>query len=339
MARRNPMNDMLTRLAAIRSDPKSEESRSVLLAALAKGLGVAVGKAAEIVSVVACGAEAEEDSDSTAREEFIDEEFANEFKPRLAEAFDRLLAKPDNDRGARGKVMLARALNRLDYGDVELYLRGVGHTQFEPEMGGQFDKAGGVRAASLFGLVRLRFHDRLRWLTDMLWDDIQDARLGAVRACLYEGAESSEMLLRAKAHAGDKGDDIPLGPPDGGPLVMGEVFTSLLALGRGKNVPFIAAFVSDKDQFPLVRNEAAMALGGSRMPEALAALAEEWGRAVRLEERERLLVGVAMNGTDEAMTHLTAWAGAVDGKVKLAYRDALESVWGEGNPRLRKIFQ
>lgn len=61
MARANPIQNGLNRLAAIQDDPSSPEGGKALRDALAKGLGLVVEKAAKLVAQVACGPEPGDD--------------------------------------------------------------------------------------------------------------------------------------------------------------------------------------------------------------------------------------------------------------------------------------
>lgn len=344
MARRNPMNDALNRLSAIRGDPRTPAARRVLLDVFAKARGLPVAKAALIVAEVACGPDRDE-FDWTRREEVLDDEWARDFMPALTEAFTRLCDGPEHDLGAHGKIAVARALNRMECGDDELFVRGVGYSQPEPEMGRSVDRAPPLRAESMLALVRLRFRRRLRLMTDMLWDGYQAARVGAVRAALYDGSEGAEAILRAKGIAGDAGDDFRMGPPDGGPIVMGEVFGALLALDRRENVPFVAEAVLDEKRYPPVREQAALSLGECRSPEALAALVDLWRLAEGLPEprrgdgREFILCGMAVNGGDEAIDAIAGWMRDAGEMTARSYRRLLASIWGEDNPRLRRIMK
>jgi HEAT repeat protein len=78
--------------------------------------------------------------------------------------------------------------------------------------------------------------------------------------------EESALVLRMKAHAGDTGS-----------AVVGQAFDSLLALDRDRAVRFVARFLESKN--PEVRDEAALSLGASRLPEAVRVLIEAWNGA------------------------------------------------------------
>lgn len=340
MARSNPIQDGLVRLADIQDAPASPEGEKILRAALAKSPGLVVDKAARLVARVACGPELDPPPTEPQYEEILDESWTRVFCPLLAAAFDRLLANPGKDPGTFGKASLLHALNRMQYPEPEPFLKGVVCQQFEPQMGGKVDRAPPVRAESVMGLVRVHHPDRFRHITDLLWDDCQDARLGAVRAALAEHGEIAEMILRAKANAGDKGDDFPMPPPehDGGAAVLGEIFNALLAMGGERNVSFVLKFFRDDAQTQHVREQAAMALGQSRLASALESLSSAWDEVVEPEEKERILFAVALNGTDTAMGVLAEWIDAAPQRVGESYRRIVYSIYSPSNPRLAKLL-
>lgn len=340
MAKSNPISAGLKRLDAIQDNPASPEGEKALLTALAKGQGLVVEKAARLIAQVACGPEIGDGGGEFIREEILDETWVNAFTPELVQAFERLRANPGKDIGAVGKLAVLRALNRMGYHEPEPFASGAVCQQFEPQMGGLVDRAAPVRAEGIMGMVRLRHPDRFRIMTDLLWDDCQDARLGAVRAASYENSEIAEMILRCKAHGGDKGDDFPAPPPDhdGGAAVLGEIFSVLLAMRGDDNVPFVVRFFHDESHTPYVREQAAMALGESRLSSALGALKEAWESVVTADEKEQILFAVALNGTDSAMGVLAEWIAEAPARVAESYKRIVYSIYSPTNPRLAKLL-
>jgi HEAT repeat protein len=185
----------------------------------------------------------------------------------LLSAFDRLFENPaKTDPKCWGKTAIVKALTAMDYSESPPFLRGARHVQMEPVWGGQEDAAMHLRANSVLALVActdLTRPEILRHLVDALADDLDTVRLEAVRALQQMNGEESCLALRVKAHAGDRR-----------PVVLGQVFDSILQLEGERAVPFVAGFMkSSNDE---TRDEAALALGGSRLPCAVRTLIEAW---------------------------------------------------------------
>lgn len=314
MARKNPLSTLLIRLSAIRSSAREPAARALLHDVFARAQGVVVAKAAEIVAETALDGTTPGAPPGT-----VDETFAGEFAPDMLAAFARCCDEPGrHDRSAAGKRALAEALDKLECADPAPFLRGVAYIQME--MGD--DKAAPLRARSLAALVRLRHPDRLLLLADLLWDPTETVRSDAARIAAYEGSDGAEALLRARLRAGD------------GEAVRAEIFAASLAMGGDKSVPLVADFLDDPD----AREQAAIALGESRLPAALSALAEAWEDAVRWEEREPAVFGVALNGGDDAMALLKERLEKADDGERARIVGTLELAFGEDSPRLARLM-
>ena len=204
--------------------------------------------------------------------------------PELVHAFDRLFEKPvERDPQCWGKNAIAKALAELDYRQSEAYLRGARHVQMEPVWGGQEDTASALRGICLLGLVTcsdVRRETVLRCLVDALTDRAQTVRVEAVRALAEMGGDEAALLLRLKARAGDTE-----------PPVIGQAFDSLLRLEGAEAVGFIAEFLQAGSGD--VQAEAAMALGASRLPEAVAALEEAWEHTRDPDLRDALVRAIS----------------------------------------------
>jgi hypothetical protein len=239
----------------------------------------------------------------------------NEVLPDLVAAFDRLFEKPgERDPQCWGKNAIAKSLMELEYRQSAAYLRGARHVQMEPVWGGQEDTASNLRGVCMLGLVTcsdLRREAILRVLVDGLTDPAVTVRVEAARALTEMGGDESPLLLRLKARAGDKE-----------PPVCGQVFESLLRLEGRAAIEFIADFL--RTGSGETRAEAALALGSSRLPEAVEALEEAWrgtrdpdvrdavARAISAARQERgfvFLLDLVKNGrAAEASTALDALA-------------------------------
>jgi hypothetical protein len=216
-----------------------------------------------------------------------------ELVPALLSTYLHLLDKPlKHDPSCFAKKALARALVALDCSDVEFLLAGLSYRQLEPVWGGTADTAADVRASFAMGLVASGYSRALVELTALLHDDEAVARIGAVRAVACGNPREAELLLRAKALAGDAE-----------PQVLGECFTGLLAVAPEDSVGFVAGYLGHADD--TLRELAAFALGESRLDAALAPLMETWnGVLVGEELRLALLRAVAAHRSEAAFDWL-----------------------------------
>jgi hypothetical protein len=188
-----------------------------------------------------------------------------ELLPDLQAAFDRLMEKPvERDPQCWGKNAIATALVALNYRESARFLRGARHIQMEPVWGGEADTAATLRGICLLALpscTDVRREEILRCLVDALTERAHTVRLDAVRAIAQmEGAEAP-LLLRLKGRVGDEESE-----------VIGQVFDSLLRLEGAEALPFLGGFLQSKKEE--LREEAALALGASRLPAAVELLRE-----------------------------------------------------------------
>jgi len=206
--------------------------------------------------------------------------------PDLLAAFDRLLEKPvERDPQCWGKNAIAKALVALDCRESARFLRGARHIQREPVWGDPptADTAGELRGICLLALASCMDIGRdevLRVLVDGLTDEIHTVRQEAVRAIAQMEGEEAPLLLRLKARLGDRESQ-----------VTGQVFDALLALESAAALPFLGGFLqSGQDE---VREEAALALGASRLPAAVDLLRESLAGAHDPRFREVLLRAIS----------------------------------------------
>ena len=234
--------------------------------------------------------------------------------PDLRRAFDRLFDDPvKRDPQCWGKNAVACALSGLAYREAALYLRGASHIQMEPVWGGQEDTAGPLRGICLLALPACADIDRsqvLRHLVNALTEPAPPVRADAARALAELQGDDCALLLRLKARAGDAE-----------PAVTGQVLESLLAIERREGLPFVNAFLESGDA---VAEEAALAIGGSRLAPAVELLLEAWKTARGAEFREAILRGLSISRDDRAVAFLQALA--TDGRPQdaAAARAALE---------------
>ncbi|HUQ51115.1 MAG TPA: hypothetical protein VM692_02770 [Gammaproteobacteria bacterium] len=235
-----------------------------------------------------------------------------ELVPTMIAAYPRFLDKPlKSDPNCFAKKALARALVALDCGDTELFRRGLAYRQLEPVWGGTADTAVDVRTSCAMGLVASGYSRALVELTALLADGEAGARLGAVRAIACGNPREAELLLRAKALAGDAE-----------PQVLGECFRGLLGVEPEESLGFVAGYLEHADE--AVRELAALALGESRIDGALAPLKQAWnGVLVGNELRRALLRAAAAHRSEAAFDWLLSLAG--EGRAAVA-ADVIEAL-------------
>ena len=138
----------------------------------------------------------------------------------------------------------------------------------EPVWGGEADTAATLRgtcALALPSCVDLNRGDILRHLVDALTDPALPVRSDAARAVAQMQGDEAILLLRLKARAGDTE-----------PEVIGQVFDYLFQLENDRALRFVAEFLRPK--LGSVAEEAALALGSSRLPGAALLLQESFVR-------------------------------------------------------------
>jgi len=218
--------------------------------------------------------------------------------PDLCRAFERLFEDPlKRDPQCWGKNAIAKALKELEYRESAPYLRGAAHIQMEPVWGGQEDTAGPLRGICLLALPACTDIQRpqiLRHLVNALTEPASPVRADAARALAELQGDDCALLLRLKARAGDTEA-----------AVTGQVFESLLAIERREGIPFVHAFLEPGDA---VAEEAALALGGSRLAPAVELLLEAWKTARGAEFREAILRALSISRDEAAIAFLEALA-------------------------------
>jgi HEAT repeat protein len=250
----------LARLHAMRNQPVTSETTLELRRYLADASGFIVAEAAQIIK---------------------DQAIA-ELAGDLVAAFDRFMIDPEkSDKQCRAKIEIVDALNRVEYPEPDVYLRGLVHRQ-NPRFGlppGQ-DAAGALRASCACALARIGHPDVVLFLTELLLDTDDTARAGAARALGGTGSLAAVPLLRYKVRIGDRLTE-----------VIGECFASLVTLSFEESLPFVADYLQAHDS--ALQEAALFALAETRRPEAFAILKDYWPEAPA-NLRESLLVALAM---------------------------------------------
>nr|RNJ70470.1 MAG: HEAT repeat domain-containing protein [Leptolyngbya sp. IPPAS B-1204] len=268
MPKSRKLEELQAQLNQIRAEPTTDEAIAVLRQILASKHNIAIAQAARIIR----------DAD------------LRELMPDLVTAFNRLMQNPATaDPNCLGKKAIAEALYHLEYSEESLFLSGIHHVQMEPVWGGQVDTAPGLRATCALGLVRMNYPDVMVELADLLADPESEARIGAVRALAYTSDPQAVPLLRLKVQIGDEA------------TVLSECFAALLRL-TPTSLPLVARFLNQAN--PQISEMAALALGESRIPEALPLLQTWWKQTQDADLRQTGLLAIAMLRNDAAIEFL-----------------------------------
>ncbi len=262
--------------------------------------------------------------------------------PDLQKAFERFFEK-EKDPQCWAKNALAKALKDLGVQESAVFLRGVRHVQNEPVWGGQEDTAAVLRGACALALVQcndITRDETLRCLVDALSETAASVRLDAAAALAQMDGREVALLLRLKARLGDKD-----------PRVTGEVFSALLQIEGKAGLPFVAEFLEHPNEE--TSEEAALALGGSRMPEAFEMLRQTWENWQGLRPGTALLRAMSASRLDHAIEFLielirqALQPAAEDALHALALNKGTEemvsrveqAVQDRGDVKLRAVFQ
>jgi HEAT repeat protein len=222
----------------------------------------------------------------------------NEMAHELEAAFDRFLVNPPkDDKLCRAKIAVIRALDRMEYSRPAIFLKAVRHVQFEPVWGGSEDSAPPLRAAAVIALARVEGSSSLPLLVDAMADPAKDVRIAAAVALGAVGTEAAGLVLRLKARLGDKDPD-----------VFSECLGGLLAVDPKENLPIVTEFL--EPIHAATCEAAAMALGKSRLPEALDPLKECLEKVHSAELRQHVLLAIAILRRPAAIDFLVEYVAS-----------------------------
>ena len=213
--------------------------------------------------------------------------------PDLKKAFDRLF-QDGRDPQCWGKNAIVKTLKDLGTVESEPFLRGLRHVQLEAVWGGREDTAITLRGASALALVQcteIPRDETLRLLIDSMVDKAAMVRVEATQAIEQMGGRDAILLLRFKARSGDEE-----------PRVVGQALESILRLEGVTAVPFVAEFLESPS--PDIGQEAAFALGVSRLPEALDILTKAWRKHSGGMVGTAILRGISASRQSEAIEFL-----------------------------------
>ena len=217
---------------------------------------------------------------------------AGALAPDLVLAFEKLMRDPAKlDPACKATTAIVQALIQLEDSAAQVYFAGIRHVQREGSYGPPVDAAAPLRGLCARGLARMGHPDALLECVTLLADSEIAARTGAIRAIADSGRPDGILLLRLKTLLGDREID-----------VTGECFASLLSLDPAGSVDFVAKFLNSDAEG--MGEQAALALGESRLPAAFNVLRLAWERGGAAEQRRTLLVAIAMLRIDEALEFL-----------------------------------
>jgi hypothetical protein len=319
MAKKN-FDQQLAALDALKNSPASPSTPEALRKALANPNNYIVAKASQIVAQLAF--------------EYL--------VPDLLAALDRFFVHPaKSDPQCWAKNAIVQGLADLGHHDPAVFLRGLRHVQMEPVWGGQEDTAAALRSKCALALVEC--HDLsdlhvLSHLLELLVDADKTVRTEAARAVGRVNRREAALLLRLKVLTGDTE-----------PEVLGACFTALLSIEVQEGIDFAGRFLEGRGD---AAGEAALALGLTHDPRALALLRDRWNRGSEPDLSAVLLTAMALTRLPEAVDFLVglieadaaAAAAAINAlaaarmpeEVRLRVDRALQS---SGNPRLRATFE
>lgn len=229
--------------------------------------------------------------------EFCEEKLLYDHEAALLTAYQRLLKNAEkSDAHCTGKNAILRALVALDFNDVDFYLTGLRYKQMEPVWGGSIDTGIDIRCTSAMGLVSTSYSRALLELIDLLNDSEVVARVGAVRAIAYGNPYEAALLLRQKLATGDEEVE-----------VIGECMMGLLHVEPEQSLPLVADYLNQQDDETLYEL-AALALGESRLDDALSCLQSVWNQTFAYQKIHRriLLRAISLHRSDAAFDWLLA---------------------------------
>ena len=214
--------------------------------------------------------------------------------PDLCAAFHRLFDNATRtDPQCWGKNGIAKALKDLGHSESNEFLCGLHHVQMESVWGGQQDTAAVLRGTCALALVQctdITKRDTLRHLIDLFADPFATVRTDIARALEQLAGHEAALLLRLKARIGDQDS-----------AVTGQVLESLLSLEQHTAVAFVAEFLCARGE---VAEEAALALGASRLPAAFEILKQTWMESRMLVPKDILLRAISSSRQECAIQFL-----------------------------------
>ncbi len=175
----------------------------------------------------------------------------------------------------------------------EAYLAGLRYTQPEPAFGKPVDSAGPLRGLCAHALVQFDHPAAIAEITPLLVDEEPTARAEAAHALGRSGIAAAGPVLHLKVLAGDAEPD-----------VLQNAYRGLLRIDPRRYLPVVSGALHGG--VDATAEAAALALGESRLPEALPILKQALDAAFAPGERRSFLVAIAILRTDAAIDLLFA---------------------------------
>ncbi len=220
--------------------------------------------------------------------------------PHLLATCDRFYLDPvKTDRRCQAKFDLIDALAELGHADGSTFVRAAQHRQPEPVYGGSEDTAGRLRVRAAEALVPLGHAETHRVLVDLLADPLGEVRSAAARLLGDLGDERSWLLLRLRFLAGDPRSEN-----------LGDYLAALMAADARRSLPLVVAQLDHRD--PAVVEGAALALGESRLAEALPPLVQAFERPRTPAARRILVTAIALLRNVESAAYLLHLVATAD---------------------------
>jgi HEAT repeat protein len=288
-SRRDPLEERLNAVSALRREAVGPELLAKLRAALADSHNQMVARAARVAGDLALG----------------------ELEPELKAAFERVMADPYKlDKGCSASKAIVEALLTLEADAPAIFRRGLRHVQKEPAFGGPVDVAIELRANCAMGLAGTAYPEVVVDLVPLLIDPAEFVRSTAARAIASAARVDSEAVLRLKALVGDPEPD-----------VISECLTGLMRLSPERSFDLIEEFLRKDDLF--LKKAAMLALGEARHPQAVKRLIELWPSEIDRDARRVLLLALATSRREEAFEFLVELVAESNIAAAVAALDAL----------------
>jgi HEAT repeat protein len=300
MATRASVDDKLAALRALRGQALTPEHRTELQKRIADRSNLVVAAAAAIAG----------------------ENSLVELARDLEAAFDRFMLNPlKDDKLCRAKIAVVQALDGMEHQSPEVFQKAASHVQLEPVWGGTEDSAPPLRAAAIIALSRIEGTRSLPRLVDALIDPAKDVRIAAALALWAFGTESAGLILRLKARVGDSDPD-----------VLSECLCGLLTVDPRENLAFVSEFL---DPHGAACEAAILALGKSRLPEALDPLKTCWQQCHSPTLRQQILLAIAILRRPSAIDFLMELVASESESTAIAALSALKIYKHDPNLRER----
>ncbi|MGZ4788604.1 MAG: hypothetical protein ACXVZX_08780 [Terriglobales bacterium] len=227
----------------------------------------------------------------------VRERRATELIPDLVASYQRFMADPAKlDKRCAAVTEIVSALYEMDFLEPDIYLRGIRHVQLEASYGPPVDEAAKLRAQCALALVRTLHPEAMPRVVDLLADPEPQARIGAIRALAACGGDKGALLLRFKAHVGDRDAE-----------VLGECLAGMLEVDFDHSLELVRKFVDDVDDE--IAEVAILTLGQQRRPEAFVVLRDKWEKTVDPVLRKTLLTAMATARLEDATEFLVQLIG------------------------------